>query len=161
MTFDEALATASPNAVERTFFTEASRVAEARSWVRRALPAECGARDDYLVVVSELLGNCVVHGLPGDATLTVGHIGGHLTGKLVHRMPPSGHVGFTQRTVSEMRRLSDPEADPAFADPDFDLLAESGRGLPLIFLLCEGSVLVEEHPDQTVTRWTVPGCACP
>ncbi|ROO91003.1 hypothetical protein EDD29_8745 [Actinocorallia herbida] len=161
MTFDEGLVTAPPGAAERTFFTEAARVAEARSWVRRTLPDACGARDDYLVVVSELLGNCVVHGLPGDATLTVGHVAGFLTGRLVHRMPPSGHVGFTQGTVTEMRRLADPAADPGFGDLDFDELAESGRGLPLVVMLCEGSVVVEEHPDQTVTRWTVPGCACP
>lgn len=155
MTFDEGLVTALPGAAERTFFTEAARVAEARSWVRSALPESCGARDDYLVVVSELLGNCVVHGLPGDATLSVGHDAGFLTGTLVHRMPPSGHVGFTEQTVTEMRRLADPEVEP-----DFDDLAENGRGLPLVVLLCQGSVLVEEQPDRTVTRWTVPGCEC-
>ncbi|MDX6742498.1 hypothetical protein [Actinocorallia sp. A-T 12471] len=158
MTFDEGLGLAALGATERTFFTEAVQVAEARSWVRRALPEGCRAREDYLVVVSELLGNCVVHGLPGDATLTIGHGEGVLTGKLVHHMPPSGHVGFTQGTVSEIQWLADPLADPDFED--FDELAESGRGLPLIVLLCEGSVLVEEQPEQTVTHWTVPGCAC-
>ncbi|MCD0450544.1 ATP-binding protein [Actinocorallia sp. API 0066] len=156
MTFDEGLVTAPSGTAERTFFTEAAQVAQARSWVRATLPESCAARDDYLVVVSELLGNCVVHALPGDATLSVRHAEGVVSGTLVHRMPPSGHVAFTQPTLTEIRHLAESTTPP---DP-FDL-AESGRGLPLVVLLCQGSVLVEEHPTRTITHWTVPGCLCP
>ncbi|WP_344243637.1 hypothetical protein [Actinocorallia libanotica] len=105
------------------------------------------------LVLSELVANASVHGGGGEITLSVGHAGGRLLGRLVHRRPPAGDLLPKLEAVAQTSRLLLGES----VKPEE--LVESSRGLLVVWHLSEGFTYRPES-DRSVTAWAVPGCSC-
>ena len=140
---------------ERTLPADLRAGTAARSWLRGIFDPVCLVRDEFLLVVSELLGNCAEHGGDGRVSLSVVHGDGRVWGRLVHHTPPVGKP-VLRGDVTAQTELLLATAGPVVPVEE---LAESGRGLFVVQMLCAEY----EHisgPGSSVTEWALLGCSC-
>ena len=151
---------ASPSAspgwtAERTLPVDLRAGTAARTWLRGLFAASCPFRDEFLLVVSELLGNCAEHGGDGKVSLSVVHGGDRVWGRLVHHSPPTGKP-VLRGDVTAQTELLLAQAGPRIPTEE---LAEDGRGLFVVQMLCSEYEHVS-GPGSSVTEWTMTGRCC-
>ncbi|MEO3785427.1 ATP-binding protein [Actinocorallia sp. B10E7] len=140
---------------ERTLPVDLRAGTAARSWLRGIFGPSCPTRDEFLLVVSELLGNCAEHGGGGKVSLSVVHGRDHVWGRLVHHSPPTGKPVLRGDVAAQTELLLAP-AGPAVAVEE---LAEDGRGLFVVQMLCSEYEHVSGH-GSSVTEWTMAVRCC-
>lgn len=143
----------------RTFGADLGQLGEARGWAR-GLFGPCLAADDCVLVVSELLANCAVHGGGGEATVSLTHGVGGVIGELIHHRPPVGVIGPKTAALNEVEFLRSDRWEPEGTDAVIASLGESGRGLLGVLALCGGSLRVTQDETCSVVRWLLETCAC-
>lgn len=144
---------------ERTFEATLRSPAEIRRWTRNLLPAECAARDDCVLLLSELAANAAEHGGGGELTITVVHGDEGLEVKLVHEQPPTGPLGIDSKALDELTLLAK-TTDPEEATDLIADLGEAGRGLVVVGLLTQGRTAVHQDDRHTVISAHLDGCTC-
>lgn len=140
---------------ERTIPVDLRAGTAARAWLRGIFAPSCPLRDEFLLVVSELLGNCAEHGGGGRVSLSVVHGGERVWGRLVHHTPPTGKPVLRGDVTAQTELLLAPAGPPV----PLEELAESGRGLFVVQMLCAEYAHVS-GPGSSVTEWTMTGCRC-
>ena len=140
---------------ERTLPVDLRAGTAARSWLRGLFGPDCPLREEFLLVVSELLGNCAEHGGGGKVSLSVVHGGDRVWGRLVHHAPPTGKP-VLRGDVTAQTELLLAAAGPAVPAEE---LAEDGRGLFVVQMLCAEYEHVS-GPGSSVTQWAMTGCRC-
>lgn len=140
---------------ERTIPVDLRAGKVARTWLRGIFDASCPLRDEFLLVVSELLGNCAEHGGGGRVSLSVVHGGDRVWGRLVHHAPPTGKPVLRGDVTAQTELLL------AGTGPRVPVeeLAEDGRGLFVVQMLCAEYEHVS-GPGSSVTTWAMTGCRC-
>ncbi|WP_106396994.1 ATP-binding protein [Actinocorallia populi] len=140
---------------ERTLPVDLRAGTAARDWLRGIFGSSCRVRDEFLLVVSELLGNCAEHGGDGKVSLSVVHGRNRVWGRLVHHSPPIGKP-VLRGDVTAQTELLLAAAGPAVPVED---LAEDGRGLFVVQMLCAEYEHVS-GPGSSVTEWAMADCGC-
>ncbi|GAB3651848.1 hypothetical protein GCM10027589_08930 [Actinocorallia lasiicapitis] len=124
-----------------------------------ALLAEgCAARDDLGLVLSELLGNIVIHGGGGRVSLSLFHGEGELLCRLVHhKIPATRGPAIPVAVAVEIAELLDVEA----ADDELiSALSDGGRGLFCASVVTNGSLRTQPFEHRTVQSWRHEECGC-
>lgn len=140
---------------ERTLPVDLRAGTAARRWLRGIFDPTCLVRDEFLLVVSELLGNCAEHGGAGRVSLSVVHGRGRVWGRLVHHTPPTGKPVLRGDVTAQTELLLAPAGFPIPVEE----LAEDGRGLFVVQMLCSEYEHVS-GPGSSVTEWAMDDCVC-